>query len=223
MAKTNLYPERIYLSPNYAIERLYRLYEKYGIKTVFYDSKFQPEREAWITAVFALGYSRITSFDYWLRINPHDDTPDTFMVRFVPDEKGNRLDLFSIEIFEWERNSPYGLIEAIEKKLENKAYPAYFTLLCYAHNRQGEKLELEKIYQYFQVKPPKIGTLWVLTETDSKEMPSVLTQLFPGRSQDSFSIENEMVQHSNRVELVDVSRGMSKATIPRGEFTIPLP
>lgn len=141
MAKTDIYPVGLFLSPRFAIHRLEGLVQKHGMKAVLTKSCFKAEREAWITGVFAFALGKMTKQQYWVGIVSEDTSPDTLLINFKETDGNTIKEVMHLEIFEWESHSQGTLVNAIRRKLRDKKYPEYFSLLCYAHRPAGEKLD----------------------------------------------------------------------------------
>lgn len=223
MSKEQLYPKDFYMSPNFVIHRLQRLFEKHGLKRLLVGNKFRSEREGWITAVFLLGLMGIQDKEYWVGLNSDGSTPDTYGVTFRKLNNGQSRDILNIEIFEWEKHSNLSIEEAILKKLSNKCYPQYFILLCYIHSRPGEKVEFEKIFRKFEGKKINIGEIWALANMSDYLALHVVTKIYPNRCQITFSYLDEMKKHNDQKEMIKVSKGLGTDFTDLGTKHLPLP
>lgn len=207
----NQYPPDVFLSPAFAIKRFQGLREKHGNKKALSEVEFKPEREMWITGVFLLGIGDLTHKQYWLRPNNEDTTPDTYSISLLASDKGATAEMQNIEIFEYENHNKNTLIEAITKKLDNKAYPDDYTLLCYIHDRGGEKLTPIEIVKQVKKIKPKIAQIWILANvlnplTSNEHM---LIQVYPEPIVYKFDYL-EAIKKQNQVEMIHAKKDLRK-------------
>jgi DNA-directed RNA polymerase subunit RPC12/RpoP len=72
----------VYMSPTIVITRFKSLVEKYGKNKAISDNKFKHEREAWVSAVWALGLNSVSNKEYWIEVETKDNTPDAYVIYF---------------------------------------------------------------------------------------------------------------------------------------------
>lgn len=219
------YPLDIYFSPSFAIKRFLGLRQKYGDKIAVTKSEFKPEREAWMTAVFLLGLSKLSSREFWLRINNEDSAPDIITVSFIESDKGVVAEMQNVEIFEYEAHANTDLTGALKNKLSGKTYPDDYILLCYVHDRKGEIFNTKDVYEKVKELNPKIAEVWVLS---SVLCPSgsehVIFQAFPKPNVCKFDYIEEY-KNSKQKELIHARRGFTKKInfVTMGKFILKLP
>jgi hypothetical protein len=67
----------LWMSPKIVIERMITINKKHGFHAAANDRRFKQEREAWTSAIWALGRTETTGRDYWVEIETVEQTPDT--------------------------------------------------------------------------------------------------------------------------------------------------
>lgn len=220
-----IYPNDVYFSPSFAIKRFLGLREKYGDKAAVTKSEYKPEREAWITGVFLLGLSKIAKREFWLKINNDDTAPDTYTISFVETEKGVTAEIQCVEIFEYEKHSKTDLVRAISDKLNGKAYPDNYILLCYIHDRTGEIFNTREVFEKMKNFDTNIAEIWVLANILSPaNSEHVIFQVFPKENGCKFDYVEEYKQ-SIQKEMINPKRGMAKKIefTPMGKTILKLP
>jgi hypothetical protein len=219
----DLYPSDLYMSPHVVIARMNLLIDKYGQSVAFQDSRFKEEREAAITALYLLGYRKITNKDYWIGIRK-EDPPDNVAITLRKREsgKGIAMDVHNFEIFEWEAHSEKSLLEAIKKKLVNKAYPLYYTLLCYVR-RPGDAANLEDCFRSLQQEKIGVNSIWLVSSIQNGDADHTIAQLYPGRAQKIFKLAEELEKIKDQKPFLTANRGVGEGFEPLGDFYLPLP
>lgn len=220
--KTNI-PADVYLSPSFVAERFEAIREKYGDEQSLKLAKLKAERELWITAAFSLGLSKLTGKLFWVSANPEDSAPDTYVVTFRQKEKGQVKEITNVEVFEWEDHSRGPLLGAIRKKLTAKKYPDYFTLLCYVHGHDGERADLETIFQTLQTEKLGIAEMWLLSSIEDQGNDHALVRLYPERARIDFVYKEEVRAQHNRADIIQTARGLGMDFVPLGKLRIPIP
>src|SRR4051812_23860334 len=75
------------MSPEYVVKRFERIIGTYGFEGAT-QGRFKREREAWISAVWALGLREtMQPLEYWIEIETREPTPDC-KVQFFDTSKG---------------------------------------------------------------------------------------------------------------------------------------
>ncbi len=216
-----LIPTGLWFSPARVLERFYEICALRGIETVMHESKYQEPREAWITASFFLGLRDLHETDSWLAHG--DNPPDVLSRQFVDAPKGRNALEQSIEVCEWEKNSPQASLEtAISSKLSGKGYPANWTLLCYCHSRKGP-VDFESAFKYFENHPPKLAQMWCLMRTDTSEGDHALVELYPGRTIRTFDLQRQYGKYKSQEASLIIKRGTGTEDSEAGEIYAPLP
>jgi len=187
-----------------------------GEEIVMGSTRFQKEREAWITALFLTGVSKLNKKQYWVGVEETDNTPDTYGVTFRDIGKGNSLDRMNIEVCEWESHSRLGLAEHIKRKLKGKKYPNYFILLCYVHHRSGEKVDLESEYQEIIKKKFGLAEIFIISSQQKSKYDHLIARLYPNRTKIEFNKHEEMIKIKDQNDIRKTWRGTGKDPIPLG-------
>ncbi len=122
----------LWMSPEFVVARFEKIIGTYGFEEAK-KGRFKREREAWISAVWALGLREtMKRIEYWIEIETLDQTPDC-KVQFFDTTKGyNHRMILNLEIVEWEEHQD-DVMNVIRAKCL-KAYPDYFYLIVLARN-----------------------------------------------------------------------------------------
>jgi hypothetical protein len=195
-----------FFSPCFQLNRFVGLLEKHGEKTLT-DGRFQKEREAWIAAVFLMGYSELTKQHWWL-IQPDGIIPDILAISPYKVEGGWASERLNIEICEYEHHArANGLAEAIELKLKNTAYPQDYQLVCYVHHRAGESFTPSEITKQIKAISPRIRDIWVLASIQANHPADyVLARLYPELWVHPFNYQ-EFCTDMDQMDILQASRG----------------
>lgn len=224
MKKSNIYANNDCFSIPFVLKWTRGIINQNGLVSVLADNKFKLDKEAWITAVFLIGLSKTTKKEYWVRGNPEDSTPDTYGISFVELDKGLEQEIINFEVFEWETHSKVSLQDHIYKKIKNKSYPEYFWLLCYAHSRERELIDMEVLYQHFHKQKFGFSQIWVLCGIGDNQNEYTITKLYPDRFQDKFYLEQELKKHIKQLDIIKImGRGIDKKFKPLGQKFFPFP
>lgn len=145
------------MSPSFAIDRFNRVINTFGhLKAA--TGLFKREREAWISAVWALGIRTITAREYWIEIETKDRTPDC-KVHYISNAKDrNHVDTFNVEVVEWDEHVDK-ITTILERKCK-KAYPPSFFLVLLARN--GDMFNTISLCQEIQSWKIPFAEIWVL-------------------------------------------------------------
>ena len=65
------------MNPAFLVHRMQRIVEKHGRQEAESSGRFKHEREAWTSAVWALGQTELTGQQLWVEIETIEQTPDT--------------------------------------------------------------------------------------------------------------------------------------------------
>jgi len=219
-----LFPDKLQMSPCFVIKRFNSILAKYGKEAVFRHNYFKKSREMWIAAAFCLGEKRMSGKDYWIAPEYIDATPDVHAYIYKQDEKytkGNKQIDYNIEVTEW--IGDLSLNEAIIKKLHNKKYPNFFTLLVYSHQPGGTVVNMEKIFQLVKVEKINIGSIWFLSAIKDVNFNHKLICLFPERNEIGFNINNAIIDNCKREELLLTRRDVGLQLEKLGKIVLKLP
>jgi hypothetical protein len=215
-------PRGLYFSPCFQLKRFVDLLEKHGVAALT-ARQFQAEREAWIGAMFLLGYSQLTKQDWWL-IQAEDDPPDIIALALEEGSRGPVAERLNIEIFEYEQNSPMNdLVGTIQRKLAGKAYPADYQLVCYVHHHEGEPFNPGEAAEQVQALNPRIRDIWVVASIMSQNPAEyVLVRLFPQPLVHRFDYR-QACSGTKQPDIVEPKRGPANAPVEFGWRKVDLP
>lgn len=167
-----------------------------GAEKVLHNTRFQKEREAWITALFLAALNKVDQKSYWVGVEESDRTPDTYGVMFREMGKGLSKDVMNIEVCEWESHSKLGMSDHIKAKLKKARYPGYFILLCYVHGQYGRHVDLEAEYQKIIAEKFDVAEIFLLGSQVNPKFDHILAKLYPGR----FKVEFNRLEEVNRLQ-----------------------
>lgn len=160
----------VWMSPYIAIALMQRIQETYGIERARSDGRFKKEREAWTTAILALGLTKLNGEEWWIEIVTTDNTPDTKIRRIDQISGNNVIQTRSIEVVDWEENVD-DIMEVIRKKCQ-RAYPKHYLLLVFARH-SGRLLDFEYlIAQMKKIRSPFLE-VWVVAFAAADKMKVV--------------------------------------------------
>lgn len=215
-------PQGPYFSPCFQLRRFMGLLEKHG-ETAFTDRRFQAEREAWIGAVFLLGYSQLTNQDWWL-IQAIEDPPDIIALALEDGPRGAVAQRLNIEIFEYEQNSPANdLIGTIGRKMIGKAYPRDYQLVCYVHHHEGEAFNPGEIAEQVKSLKPRVRDIWVVASIMGDNPTGyVLVRLYPDPLVHPFDYRRACVD-TKQPDMLEAKRGLADAPVEFGWRKVDLP
>lgn len=166
----------IFFKPAKALERMKGAIEKVGITQALKSDTYKPVREAWASGVFLLGYSQITSKQYWLRENPiKNEAPDIFAISLrepTSNEIGAIREILEIEVCEYDENAETNLTTHIKIKLFNKTYNPFTFLLCYIHVKGQMKL-IDIIDNLKDIKT-SVREIWILFHPGDESIGSFM-------------------------------------------------
>ena len=79
-----------------------KIVQTYGLGEAEGSGRFKQEREAWTSAVWALGLSEMNPKDFWVEIVTDEQTPDT-RVHYLDQSAGyNHVMTYNVEVVDWE-------------------------------------------------------------------------------------------------------------------------
>jgi hypothetical protein len=179
--------------------------DRFGSSTCLQKSKFKSYREQYICALFALGLSKETQGEYWIRTYPDGTTPDGHLMALTFDtQTGWGGETSALEIFEWEAHSDHTLIQAIKKKLLNKLYPRHYSLLCYIHDKISE-IDIGGIFDQLKTINASVGEIWLLANNDDDLHESDyhgIAKLYPDLDVLYFNAFEEREKRKEQVEII---------------------
>ena len=122
----------LWMSSRVAVVRMNSLIEKYGNHEATTSGRSSMKCEAWTTGMYALGLAEMYKKDYWVEIEPVDQTPDTKVDHIDQSAGRNEIGTQHVEIVDREKHVD-DAIDLIKQKCR-RAYPPYFCLLLSARN-----------------------------------------------------------------------------------------
>jgi hypothetical protein len=206
------------MSPNEAIRTFEIVIAKHGLPQAW-SSRFKHQREAWITAVWALGLREITGCEYWIEVEMKD--PPDCKVRYVDSSAGyNQRGTINVEIVEWDHHRP-NVMDVIIRKCANK-YPGDFRLLVFARN--GKPVGTQAAQQVKSLAVP-FKEIWVLGRASVEEDKYRMFTLHPRPLGVDFALSDVLQKNSSQAEFARFDTKRSKRTKPsyRGSIHLPIP
>ena len=174
LAATESY-KGLLINPKFVIERMTRLVQTYGLREVEASGRFKQEREAWTSAVWALGLSEMNPKDYWVEVVTDEQTPDT-RVHYLDQSTGdNHVMTCNVEVVDWETHvhDPMQLIGAKCAK----AYPDYFFLVLLA--RSGKVVYPQMIANDVRGIAVPFAEIWMLGRASDSDTLVHMARLHP--------------------------------------------
>jgi hypothetical protein len=208
----------LWINPEVLVRRMRTIIGKYGYEKAQSLRSLKKEREAWTTAIWAIGRAQVTKKEYWVEIETVENTPDT-KLHFIDQSAGyNHIMTHNFEVVDWVEQVA-DLMEVIEKKCK-RAYPEYFALLILA--RKNAFISLKKISSRIEKLRVPFEAVWLV----GRRMGSLasIAQLYPRVERIDFDIAN--ITHNRRRKtdfLIPQHRGRSTATTPLGSIYLPIP
>lgn len=182
------------------------------------------QREAWITAVFLMGYGQHTGQEWWLA-NPADPSPDVVAITLTEAEKGNRVERLNVEIFEYEQHTAAeDLAGAIAQKLSGKAYPLDYRLVCCVHHHEGETFTPAEVAKQVTALNPHVGEVWLVASIAATSPNAyIVSQIYPDPPAAYLIDYAQQCSETRQVEILGPKRGLSKEATEFGWKVVELP
>lgn len=197
----------IWFNPCYAIYNFRQLTSKIGIKAALQKKK---EFEAYITAIALLGVRHYEGRIWWLQI-PEKDPPDAFAATMsLNKRKIGILNIQIVEIFRIEDYRKEEILEAIERKIKNKAYDPKTTLVGLI-NRDEKMKDLNILHLEIKKLNPKISSIWIVGNIDPIQSNYIVAQLFPDIKSYKINIDEECKNLRKFGTLMRTTRSMKQA------------
>lgn len=206
------------MSPNVAIRRFETVIVKRGY-TQALSGKVKQEREAWISAVWALGLREITGKEYWIEVETRDQTPDC-KVRYVDSSPGyNVRGTINVEVVEWDHHRP-DVMDVITPKCA-KAYPRNFCLLVFARN--GKPIGAKAVQEVKSLAIP-FKEIWVLGRVSEEEAKYRMFMLHPGSRMVDFDLFEVLQKNIFQKEFAQFEKRSKRTEMSdRGTMHLPIP
>jgi hypothetical protein len=206
------------MSPNVAIQRFENIIREHGYGEAW-RGRVKQEREAWITAVWALGLREITGRQYWIEVETREQTPDC-KVRYVDSSPCYNLrGTINVEIVEWEHHRPE-VMDVIAPKCA-RAYPGNFFLLVFARN--GKPIGTQAAQQLKSLAVP-FKEIWVLGRASVEDAKYRMFMLHPGSRGVDFDLFDVLQKNSSQAEFAQFEKRSKRIEMTdRGIMHLPTP
>jgi hypothetical protein len=206
------------MSPNEAIRRFETVIVKRGFPQAW-SGRVKQEREAWISAVWALGLREITGKEYWIEVEARDQTPDC-KVRYVDSSPGYNLrGTINVEIVEWDHHRP-DVMDVITPKCAKK-YPRDFCLLVFARN--GTRMGTDAIQQIKSLVVP-FKEIWVLGRVSVEGAKYRMFTVHPSSVVVDFDLFEVLQENSSQKQFAQFEKRSKRTEMSdRGMIHLPIP
>jgi len=207
------------MSPNEAVRRFEIVIAKYGFPLAW-SGRFKYEREAWISAVWALGLREFTGEEYWIEVETRDQTPDC-KVRYFNSSPGYNLrGTINVEIVEWDQHRP-DVMDVIIPKCA-KAYPQYFTLLVFVRN--GKPMGANAVHQAVKSLAVPFKEIWVLGLVSVEGAKYHMFAAHPGSRKVDFNLFDVLQKNISQPKYAQFGqRSKSTEMTDQGMIYLPIP
>jgi hypothetical protein len=206
------------MSPKFVIDRMRRVVEKHGTRKAESSGRFKREREAWTSAVWALGLAEVTDREYWVEVETVDQTPDT-KVHYIDQSAGhNHLMTYNVEVVDWVEQVQDPM-QVIRQKCA-RAYPSYYVLLVLG--RSGREVQPDKLVELVQGLTVPFWEIWILGRLADSTVN--MARLHPSPTWINFDVMRSLQKKANRTDvLVRQKRGKSTEFEKLGSVYLPIP
>lgn len=210
----------LWMSPSFVIHRMAKIVETYGLPEATSNRRYQQEREAWSTAVWALGQAELTGRQQWVEIETQNQTPDT-RVHFLDQSTGdNVINTTSVEVVDWEEHVA-DLMEIIGNKCK-KAYPAHFMLLICG--RSGKTISANEIAAEIGKLKVPFAEVWLIGYADDSKMKVHVARVYPELGHHSFDLPSVVVKWEKQMAFgKPLQRGRGTELHQLGDSYLPIP
>lgn len=207
------------MSPNVAILRFETILRRRGFSRAT-TGAFKQEREAWITAVWALGLREVTGKEYWIEVETKEATPDC-KVHHIDQSAGyNRVVTHNIEVVEWDEHRS-DLVDVIAQKCR-RAYPDYFVLAVLGRN--GEHIEILSTSDRIKELKIPFGEIWILGRESQFSSAYKMFMLYPTPKLIEFDLFELCSKNAGQIEFMQrQKRSRSTETKDLGVTYLPIP
>jgi len=209
----------IWFSPRFALLRVKYIVENFGLEKLIKKSKFKHEREAWVTAIWALGLSLASERTYWIEVETEDSTPDNYAFYIEQINGNNHKQTHAIEVADWEEHADH-ILTVISDKCKNQ-YPKFYTLLVNCRNLNKEVVLKELIDKLSEIEIP-FGEIWTVEGKD--EDLFVLTRIYPNLIQLKYSLKEALKKNSEQQDFTTfLQRNTGSEIMELGQLFMPWP
>lgn len=208
------------MNPGFVIYRMQKIIETYGIPEAQSNRRFKQEREAWTTAVWALGLAESDRQEYWVEIETEENTPDTKVHRLDQSTGHNNVGTYDIEVVDWEEHVD-DLMQIIEQKCA-RAYPSYFGLLILG--RSGKIIDPSAIAEKIYSLRVPFAEIWIVGRALEDRNRVQMVRLFPAIADFPFDLATALKRTENQKEFMQPEgRGTGTDIHSRGDIYLPIP
>jgi len=220
MIRATLSYKGLWLSPSFVMHRMQKIIETHGIREAQSNGRFKREREAWTTAVWALGLTESDQREYWVEIETEESTPDTKVHHLDQSSGHNKIQTYNIEVVDWEEHVD-GLMQVIQQKCA-RAYPSYFGLLILG--RSGKVVDPNTITEAIRDMRVPFAEIWIVGRALEDRSRVQMVRLFPGRGDFPYDLVRALKRTENQKEFMRAEgRGTGTELHPRGDIYLPIP
>jgi hypothetical protein len=210
----------LWLSPSFVIHRMRKIIETHGIPEANSSRRFKQEREAWTTAVWALGLTEMHKRNYWIEIETEDSTPDTKVHRLDQSSGHNKIETYNVEVVDWESHVD-DVMQVIRQKCE-RAYPSYFWLLILGRN--GKTLDLDSTIEVVRELRVPFAEIWIIGRPEEAMQKRQMVRLYPEKWDLIFDLARALKESEKQTEIMRPGkRGTGTDAYPLGSSYLPIP
>jgi hypothetical protein len=221
MVRATLSYKGIWMSPNFVISRMLKIIATYGYRLAESCRCFKQEREAWTTALWALGLIESHGREYWVEIETEEATPDTKVHALDQSTGNNQIGTYDIEVVDWEEHVD-DLMEIIKKKC-GRAYPSYFGLLILGRN--GKTIYPDAVIEAIsQIKRVTFAEIWMVGRALEDNGRVQMVRFYPHRGDIHFDIRDAMRRNEGQKDFMQPQgRGTGLEIHSLGDMYLPIP
>jgi uncharacterized membrane protein YfbV (UPF0208 family) len=208
------------MNPAFLIHRMQRIVEKHGRQEAESSGRFKHEREAWTSAVWALGQTELTGQQLWVEIETIEQTPDT-KVHHLDKSKGyHHLQTWNLEVVDWVPQVD-SVMNVIEQKCK-KAYPSFFSLVVFA--RSGRVLSTEAVAETLRSINVPFSEIWIIGRASETDATIHLVKVHPTVLHTSFDLRDALEKAQPQQQILQLGkRGMTTEILNLGSAYLPIP
>lgn len=208
------------MSPSFIIYRMQKIIETYGIREAQSNRRFKREREAWASAIWALGVTERDQREYWVEIETKENTPDTKVHRLDQSTGHNNIQTYKIEVVDWEEHVD-DLMQIIQQKCA-RAYPPDFGLLILG--RSGKAIDPDAVIEAIRCIRVPFAEIWIVGRALEDLNRVQMVRLFPDRADVPFDLGRALNRAERQMELMQPEgRGTGTDIHLRGDIYLPIP
>ena len=213
----------LWFSPQYIFHRTQAIVARYGWRELYSNGQLKQEREAWISAMWALALWVIDKRQYWVEIiGTAEQTPDTKLHYLDQSTGKNENKIINIEVVDWEEHVDHP-IQLIRKKCCARAYPNYFCLLVFGRNGEEKRIDLQTLREEVRVLANNpFGEIWIIGRTSASDYTTA--KLYPDSCFVQVDVRAALQSDSRSYDIMQPQgRGTGTEVTPLGGVFIPLP